>query len=176
MYFEEIRRELRLPHTQIRVCHCATGTTPLQVVSYAEHLLLTEKSFDSVYCVFDRDEHQGYDNALQKATALDRKHKNDERVPVRFFAVPSVPSFELWLLIHFETVTAHIERDKAFHALRRYLPRYEKGLPGTFAATRANLPQAYTQAETLRTICERNATTNPRTDVDLLVKVLLTQR
>ncbi|MBN9277772.1 MAG: RloB domain-containing protein [Hyphomicrobium sp.] len=43
---------------------------------------------------------------MTRAEQLDNTLRNDEKKLVRFFAVPSVPCFELWLLLHFENVLA----------------------------------------------------------------------
>jgi RloB-like protein len=57
-------------------------------------------SFDQVYVVFDRDDHVSYHNALHMAQSLDGKFRNDSNERILFTAVPSIPSFELWLLLH----------------------------------------------------------------------------
>jgi RloB-like protein len=95
------------------------GTAPLQVVRYAKELFengdlhkgIRPKSFDQVYVVFDRDGHHTYFNALKVAESLDGKLRNDDRQPVRFRAVASIPNFELWLLLHYEDI---------HHPLHRY--------------------------------------------------------
>jgi hypothetical protein len=54
--------------------------------------------------VFDRDDHASYFEALRAAESLDRKLKNDANQFIRFQAIASVPSFELWLLLHYEDI------------------------------------------------------------------------
>lgn len=71
---------------------------------------------DGVWCVFDVDEHhylleastQARDNGIQLAI--------------------SNPSFEVWLLLHFQEQTAYVERDAATKSVQRYLKGYNKKL------------------------------------------------
>ncbi len=63
-YFEEIRQELRLPKTEVRVLHSDAGTEPRLIVDHAVAVFLEDPSFDIVYAVFDRDEHKTYHDAL----------------------------------------------------------------------------------------------------------------
>jgi len=89
----------------VRVVH-AGRTQPRQIVDDAEALFNESREYEHVYAVFDRDDHATYHNALTRAEQLDNTLRNDEKKLVRFFAVPSVPCFELWLLLHFENVLA----------------------------------------------------------------------
>ena len=108
LYLNEIRAEHRLSTTNVQVQPSQYGTTPLQVVEYAEHLFthgdelknIQPRAFEQVFAVFDRDDHLTYHNALNRAAARNKKMRNDLNIVVRFEAVPSVPCFELWLLLH----------------------------------------------------------------------------
>jgi hypothetical protein len=62
------------------------------------------RSFDQIYAVFDRDDHDSYIEALDHAKSLDRKLLNDGRDRVVFKAIASVPSFELWLLLYYANI------------------------------------------------------------------------
>lgn len=42
----------------------ADGTTPLQVMNYAYKELQKTLRWEKVFCVFDRDDHPHFDNAL----------------------------------------------------------------------------------------------------------------
>ena len=104
-YFTEIRTAYRLHTANVKVLHSRLGTSPLQVVRYAEqlflegdpHTRLVPRAFDRVFAVFDRDEHESYANALRIAASPDGKLRNDNKQSVRFSAVASIPCFELWL-------------------------------------------------------------------------------
>ncbi|ABB23662.1 RloB family protein [Pelodictyon luteolum] len=117
-YFEEIRSTLRLHTANVVVRPGELGTAPFQVVHYAKQLFLEgdrhrniqRLAFEQVFAVFDRDDHKNYSNALNAAGLLDGTPRNDNRQLIRFQAIPSVPSFELWLLIHFENIQSPINR------------------------------------------------------------------
>ena len=59
--------------------------------------------------MFDRDDHASYFNALELAASLDDRLRNDNKRPVAFKAIASVPSFEPWLLLHDEDIQAPTE-------------------------------------------------------------------
>jgi hypothetical protein len=99
--------------------------------------------------VFDRDEHHSYHAALQRAAALNGRLENDERVKVPFDAVVSVPRFELWLLLHFEGVSAPLHRDDAVARLRGHVGGYAKGQGSHWAGTRDCLEVATARANAL---------------------------
>jgi len=93
---------------------------------------------------------------------------------VRFFAVPSVPCFEFWLLLHFDNVQAYFDRSEIYRRLSGRLPGYNKGMEGTFAATEQHLPTASGRAVRLRARFSARAGDEPHTDVDRLVEKLRT--
>jgi hypothetical protein len=172
-YLEEIRKINRVPPVHVRVVH-AGRTQPRQIVDDAEALFNESREYEHVYAVFDRDDHATYHNALTRAEQLDNTLRNDEKNLVRFFAVPSVPCFELWLLLHFENVLAFFSRNEILAKLRAYLPGYDKGMAGTYAATEDHLAVASQRAARLREDHSPHTGTDPYTDVDMLVAKLRT--
>jgi hypothetical protein len=181
LYFTEIRQAYRLHTASVAVRHSELGTEPLQVVQYAQRLFeegdarhgLQPRAFEQVFAVFDRDEHRSYRDALARAQELDGKLRNDNRQAVRFKAVASVPSFELWLLLHFEEVLAPLHRDEVMRRLKRHLPGYDKGAGGAFAATRHELDQALARAARLAARFSAETDPEPFTGVAELVGVLM---
>jgi hypothetical protein len=73
--------------------------------------------YDHVWCIFDVDEHPFVPEAKQQANA------NGIELAV------SNPCFELWLLLHFQNQTAHIDRHTVQHLCREYMPGYRKEPP-----------------------------------------------
>lgn len=73
--------------------------------------------FDHVWCVFDVDDHPHLVQATQQA--------NDNGVNVAI----SNPSFELWILLHFESQRAHIHRGDLRSKLQIHIPDYDKVAP-----------------------------------------------
>ncbi|ASL48250.1 hypothetical protein bAD24_III12695 [Burkholderia sp. AD24] len=171
-YFGEIRRQYRLSSAHICICQSDYGTTPEKVVQYAIARCGETSKWERVYCVIDRDDHDYYTNALASVEAHDKKLVNDLGEPIRFTSIPSNPSFELWLLLHFQDSEAFLHRDDVIRALRAYIPGYSKGKTGTFAATMDRLAVACERTERLRGREERRGMTNPCTHVDELVQAL----
>lgn len=170
----------QLHSANVEVQPAQLGTAPIQVVRYAQQLFeqgdlhkgIRPKSFDQVYAVFDRDEHDSYFNALGVAQSLDGKLRNSDKQPVSFKAIASVPSFELWLLLHYENIQAPMHRDQVMSRLKQQMPGYEKGAHGAFAATRGRLEHATQRAQVLGEKFNAYSDPEPFTAVHELVKLL----
>lgn len=169
-YFTAIRREKRLPNADIEIVPSDYGTQPLQIVEYAIDRFGRSKAFDKVYAVFDRDDHPTYHNALSKAEATDKKLKNDEGTPVGFRAVPSVPNFELWVLLHFRDVQTPMHRDAVYAELRKpaMYPAYQKNSATVYEDTKSSLAIAMERAAALRDRFTGYSGVDPYTDADVL--------
>jgi hypothetical protein len=75
------------------------------------------EKLDEVWCVFDRDDHLRWRDAIRQAQA--------NGIHLAF----SNPSFELWLLLHCQDQRAHAEREVVQRRFKRYFPRYGKEPP-----------------------------------------------
>ena len=156
-YFNEIRAAYRLHTANVEVRPSELGTAPIQVVQYAKvlfedgdrHKNIQRRAFEKVYAVFDRDNHDSYFDALRLAESLDGKLRNDSKQPIIFQAVASIPSFELWLLLHFEDIQAPLHRDEVMQRLKLHISSYEKGAGKAFANTSKYLAVATERAERL---------------------------
>ena len=98
-YFQEFCEFHQLRTPRVRIAPGEYGSSPISVVRYAETLYeedarLGPDSYDRVFCVIDRDEHSTYLDAAKRIQELNAKGKP-------FVAIPSVPCFEYWLLLHF---------------------------------------------------------------------------
>lgn len=175
-YFNEIRRRNRVPSAHITVLPSELGTQPRQVVDFAEAKFLETRAYEHVYAVFDRDAHPTYHDALTRAGALDGTMRNDERTPVSFTAIASVPCFELWFLIHFVEIHAYFERDEIYCRVRQHMPQYEKGARDVFASTEPNLDSAIRRAGALQGRFNPFAGNEPYTNADVLVTLLRSVR
>lgn len=184
LYLEEIRSAHQLHSANVEVQPGQLGTAPIQVVRYAQQVFekgdlnkgIRPKSFDQVYVVFDRDDHDSYFDALNLVKALDGKLRNDDRQSVSFSAIASIPCFELWLLLHYEDIQHPIHRDEVMERLKRHIPGYEKGAGGIFASTHDQLETATQRAQVLA--AKFNAYTAPESFTRLyeLVSLLTTLR
>ena len=183
-YFSEICAAYRLPTANVEVRSSELGTAPIQVVQYAKELFehgdrhkrIQRRAFEQVYAVFDRDDHHSYTEALRLAESLDGKLKNDAKQFVRFEAIASVPSFELWLLLHYEDIQASVHRDDVMRRLKQYIPAYEKGASAIFANTRESLAVATQRAEALANKFSADTAPEPYTSIVRIVKLLTTLR
>lgn len=179
-YFREIRAAYRLHAANVEVQPSDRGTEPIQVVGYAEELFkhgdrrrqIQPRAFEQVYAVFDRDDHRTYFDALQFAESLDGRLRNDNGQAVSFKAIASVPSFELWLLLHYEDIQAPIHRDEVMQRLKRHMPGYAKGTGGAFAITRDRLEAAMQRAQALASRFSAHDDGEPHTAVGELVALL----
>ncbi len=181
-YFGEIRSFHRLHATNVQVWPSRLGTQPIQVVNYARELFergdrnrrIQPRAFEQVFAVFDRDDHTTYCDALKLANSLHNKLRNDAKQAVSFKAIASVPSFELWLLLHFDDVQAPLHRDEVLQRLKQHIPDYQKGQRGAFAVTREHLNIAMQRAERLAARFTAYSDPEPYTAVADLVKLLTT--
>jgi hypothetical protein len=174
LYFDDIRQYWRISSADWEVLPSELGTGPEKVVEFAEQKAREEKKWDEVYCIFDRDDHVYYQTAIQKAKSLDGKIRPNDPIAAssRFIAIPSVPCFELWYLIHFVLITKELHRDKVYTQLKTEVPEYNKGASGMFERTYSRLSFACSSAENERKRKEQSGNDNPSTDVDILVNRL----
>lgn len=170
-YFNDIRKQNRVSTAHIRVIS-ADGTEPRQVVDFAEQKFLETKEYDWVFAVFDRDDHLTYADAVSRASQLDNRLRNDERKPVHFTAVPSVPCFELWLLLHYVDILAPFHRDEIIRRLRSHIQGYRKGSVNIYAMTEASLPQAIGRAQKLVAMFQPIPGEDPYTRIHEVVQLL----
>lgn len=98
-YFTALQEELELYTVHLEIIKDC-GSAPISVVKAALDHLKSDSDYEAVFCVFDKDTHESYQAALDMVVqaAKSRKYKDVER----FLAITSVPSFELWLMMHFE--------------------------------------------------------------------------
>ena len=115
--------------------------------------------YDHVWCVFDIDEHPFVPEARQQA--------RDNAIDVAV----SNPCFELWLLLHFQDQTAHIERDRVARLCRQHMPGYKKE-PRLCELLKPRQEEALTRAAQLDAwqATRGNAGENPSTGVHRLVR------
>jgi hypothetical protein len=183
-YFSEIRAAYRLHTASVEIRPCELGSAPIQVVQHARDLFergdrhknIQPRAFEQVYAVFDRDDHESYFNALRLAESLDSRLKNDAKHFIRFKAIASVPSFELWLLLHYEDIQAPLHRDQVMQRLKQHIPEYEKGAGRAFATTRERVDIATQRAEALAAKFSADSAPEPYTAIVGLVRLLTTLR
>ena len=95
-YFRLLISELDLATAKIKIVGDG-GSAPVSVVKDAEEYLKKDNDFEQVYCVFDRDRHERYDEALLAVEKLSKKRAFSKKI---IMAIPSIPCFEVWYLLH----------------------------------------------------------------------------
>ena len=92
----------------VRIDYGTPGFDPRSLVRHAKDdaranrkRRRADRDFDEIWCVFDRDDHEGMEATLQEA--------RDAKIDVAV----SNPCVELWLLLHVRDQTAHIHRRDA---------------------------------------------------------------
>lgn len=173
-YFNELKQHFEINSANIAV-DGSCGSSPKSVLQRAEQLYKVEERkgdpFDRVYCVFDKDSHETYDATIEKI-----KNKRPKNV---FIAAVSVPSFEYWLLLHFNyTTQPYAATEKLSTAgvvlkqLKKYMPEYEKGQRDVFNSLFDKLQFATANAVRAKKQAESNHSDNPSTTIHELVSYL----
>lgn len=177
-YFNEVVDHYELPTANVSISgQC--GSAPRSVVDHGLTLFAQEKKtfpknpFDRVYFVFDCDQHETYDEAMRTIREREQKQKDT------FFAITSVPSFEFWLLLHFEYTTTPFKAtgktssgNAVLKALKVHMPKYEKGNQNTFAELLPRLATAKANAKKVNTYAKDHKTDNPTTLVHVLLEFM----
>ena len=183
-YFEEIKGVYALSSANIKI-DGSCGSSPISVVQHAEDLFREEKRiknpFDRVFCVFDRDTHSTFDQALEKIDVLNQHHST-KNLPNIFEAIISIPSFEYWLLLHFNPTTKpymrtgdHSAGDLVIKDLKQFIPAYEKKQKGIFkrSLTDETLDFALNTSKRIWEAAQRSGDINPSTNIHELVEYLI---
>ncbi len=165
IYFRALRKDKQLSAAEVEAGPSPYGTDPRSVVDCAvdrkKEAFDDNEPYDKVWCVFDRDQHERFKEALNRAEAHD--------IGVAF----SNPSFELWFLQHFRYSTAYIHRDNAVSELEQHIPHYDKSTD----VYDYILPQQGCAVDNARRLAQYHVgvnepTANPSTTVHELVTAL----
>jgi hypothetical protein len=168
-YFKEARLAYQLSslNIQIRQPPC---NDPLTIVNFAIEQLTRDLDYNRAYCVFDRDQHASFDQAIRRA------EESEVGTARRLFVIPSVPCFEIWILLHYRyTAGAYTAAggqtacERLIREVRRHLANYEKGRTGVFAELSGMLNQALANAARLEKHNADTASLNPATRMHHLI-------
>jgi hypothetical protein len=159
-YLDGFRRACRNPRVNIKTV--SKRTPPDGLVQEAVRLRDQAglDAYDSVWCVFDVDDHPGVESAGEKAGAAGVE-----------LAI-SNPCFELWLLLHFQDAPGMQGRRRIQAMLRKHVPSYDKAVD--YATYASGHPHADGRAERLSRSAERAAEPgrNPSTGVYRLTRMI----
>lgn len=148
----------------------ADGTDPVSVVNFA---VGKHDEHDRVYCVFDRNGHANFKQALQLIVNSELGKKGVLR------AVTSTPCFEVWVLLHyaysmapFSAVGNESSCDRVLKAIKPHFSSYSKGNKNVYDALSSKLEQATKNAKQLTKYNRGSGSINPATDIHDLVEYL----
>jgi hypothetical protein len=158
LYLREAAQHFRV-HAQVEIAHPGK-TDPKGIVTEA---VKRRRSLDRVFCVIDRDTHQGFDEALQTAAERDVD------------TIVSHPCYEFWLLLHFRyhraAYAAGGGRSAAEHVIKDVraeagMQDYAKGSSaGLFDRLLERLPTARQHA--VRSLQDAVAVGNPNPSTEM---------
>lgn len=175
-YFEDLISSHKISAASVIEVTGDCGSSPRCVVDYAIKKYREENSrgvpYDNVYCVFDKDSHSCYQEALQRLQEM--------RPEGVFIAINSVPCFEFWLLLHFvystkaySNLAGNSSGAQMLNELKIYLPDYAKRNKGIFTQLSPYLKNAINNSIKINEAALRSGTDNPTTKVGTLVTSLI---
>ena len=169
-YFRQLINKYKLSTVNIEL-KSSDKSDPKSIVKFAKKLDSQLKrqgdKYDRIYCVFDRDNHPNFEDALAEIKSA------------KFYGALSWPCFEYWILLHFHFTRKPFNIsgtksacDQCISELKTYLPNYNKDIKGIFHELFDNLDTATTNADLAISDVERTGEPNPSTYVHTLVKDL----
>lgn len=172
-YFKNLIRYARLNSANIEVIF-GKGSAPISIVDHAIERLEHALDFDRVFCVFDRDDHESYERAIDKLRRYKPKSKTQCTV------ITSFPCFETWILLHFGyTAKAYARKghksacEYLLSDLKGYFPDYSKNMTNLFDVLIDRLPEALKYAKRLQKENKHSGSVNPATNLHELVCYLM---
>ena len=168
-YFQALVARFRLSTANVVVE--ASGSDPSWLVRKAKSLRDIERRrgnrYDSVYCVFDYDQHTHFNTASNEALSAKLK------------LARSWPCFEFWLLLHFvyhrrpyAPSGNSTASENCVSELRQYLSDYTKGRADVFEVLEGRIETAKSNARLALSDAEATGPWNPSTEVHCLVAYL----
>jgi hypothetical protein len=170
-YFKQVMRARGLGSMRIGDLK---ANDPMSIVQHGLRELERDDALERVFCVFDRDGHANFDDAVNVA-----KTSRMGRMG-RLQVITSHPCFEVWILLHFgchekpfassggRSACANVLR-----AIQAHLPAYEKSLSSVSTELLKNVDTAIKNGQTLAQRNLKTQSPNPATDVHILLDYLL---
>lgn len=176
-YFDELIKHFRLinvKNLKIEIIGDDCGSAPITIVELALKKNKESDDYDRIFCVFDKDNHTSYNEAIDKIKRARLKPGHSIQ------AINSIPCFEFWILLHFEYTTAPFSatgKDSICHSLIKnklcnHIPEYDKGKKEMVQRIIPKLDTAIKHAKMIETYHKTSGTDNPSTKVHILVEYL----
>lgn len=148
-------------------------TSAIQLVRKAQQRFQIDRDFDAVFVVCDCDGEDLIE--ARRHAAKPMKNASGQMLAVQLIA--SSPSFEFWLLLHFEYLARpFLTAASVIDILERHLTDYDKADRLIFPKVQAGLERALGNARRLKTELVEIGTQTPDTDMVALIEMLMTLR
>lgn len=182
-YFSKIRESIDF--STLRVVNCS-GSAPKNVILEAERICSDsfENDYEQVFCVFDRDTVLNYTESIELLNNLNKKRKFRG---TEFIAIPSIPCFEYWYLLHMRFTTRSFSGyespcDELVKELKKFseFENYTKSTcAGFFSTLEQNQNTAISNAERSLRAAQKTGHVeyheDPSTRVHIVVKAIFEQ-
>ncbi|WP_313418353.1 RloB family protein [Stenotrophomonas sp.] len=152
------------------------GSAPISVVDHAIALFKERGSYDHVYCVFDKDRHVTFDQAVAKVSASKLVKKEGKVVSTaKFEAITSTPCFEFWIMLHYSDAAPPMQGySDLLPRLKRIAghSKYEKGVRRLYAALSEFTDTAIRNSKRVEAASRASGSVNPLTRMHVLIEDL----
>lgn len=185
-YLLGLKKHKGLSSVNIQIEHTDGKSAPKYVVEKAIELRdetlqnpNREAHYDRVYCVFDRDQHSTFHQALNRLNTYRQTHQQqlkDNKQSIE--AICSYPSFEYWYLCHFEYSRAEITAQECEKQVNQqwqqhFKQGYQKNSRDIYQKLLPYQQSAIKNAKQAETDAQNTGQDNPSTQVHHLVSYLL---
>ena len=138
------------------------------MVRQARDSFKVSPDFDYVFVICDGDS-PNFANAIEDSRSRLRKADGNS---VSIEVVATHPSFEFWLLLHFEYTTAALDAEGAITLLKAHLPDYQKNDRNIFDKVSTGLDQACQNGVRCDEEIAKTGARSPRSDMPQVVETL----
>lgn len=170
LYFEGMCKDFSSTTIDVRI-NTAKGSAPINVVNYAEKIgQKPREPYDHIYCVFDRDNHETFQEACDRIVILSTRKRN----PLDIKGAISIICFEIWILLHFKKIDkqfANGDEVIKFIEKNNCINKYNKSDPDLFNKIKNKVGDAIKNAQWLEERAIGN-NRNPYTNIHHLVLFL----
>ena len=185
-YFRLLAADMGFGQKQV-VIDSNPASSPMQVVNLALKRLRLKERFDHIYCVFDRDTHANYNEAVNLVERM-AKDNSSRRKVTAIKAITSIPCFEYWLYLHVgESAASHsgtgspcsrLTRELKKHALFKNYSKKKEWMSANFKKLAANRDDAVKYSKrrlaNARRAGEKAHSEDPSTRIHIVVDDLKT--
>ncbi len=183
-YFREVRKEERYQSFDIGL-FIGGKNDPVGVIEKGISAYKEDSEYDIVFCLIDEDKHQKFKQALARAKEFSewlRSSRLKKHQKTKFYAIPSYPCFEIWLLFHFEytrkafcgvgsgnkSPCSQVEsRLRSLH-----ISSYAKSKKGIYSETKSKINTAISNSIKAKKDAISTNRYNPSTDVRKIFTIL----